>query len=376
MKKPRKSFRDFLRTSFPISLRDSLITLGLLACGFVPCFFLQIISDTDFHVPLIFVLVVLLVSLCTDGYFYGLLASVLSVIAVNYAFTFPYFHFNFSMTGYPLTFFCMFIVSVITCTLMSRVRKGEQMRLEAEKEKMRANLLRAISHDFRTPLTSIIGTLGMLGDKDNPLSPQDRSRLVADARSDAEWLINMMENILSITRIGDGSAPRIHTEPQALEEVLGEALSRFRKQYPELPVRTSIPDELIISPIDAMLIEQVIINLLVNVVLHGEGATWAKLSLQREGDMACISVEDNGAGISQRALSQLVEGKIIHSPETKRQDSRRTMGIGLSVCRTIIRAHGGSLSAANRPEGGALLSFTLPIIKEDENGDPFQDIDS
>jgi len=375
LKKKKLSFGDFIRSSFPLSFRDLFVTLGFLGCGFVICFFLQFISDADFHVPLIFVLVVLLVSLFTDGYFFGLLASGFSVVAVNYAFTYPYFHFNFSMTGYPLTFLCMFVVSVITCTLMRRVRKGEQMRLEAEREKMRANLLRAISHDFRTPLTSIIGNLDMLADPNSPLSARDRRSLVSDARSDAEWLINMMENILSITRIGDGSTPQIHTEPQALEEVLGESLSRFRKQYPELDVKTSIPIELIMSSIDAMLIEQVIINLLINVVIHSGGASWAKLSLRREGDLARISVEDNGAGISQRALALLQEGKIIHSPDSKREDSRRTMGIGLSVCRTIIRAHGGSLSAGNRPEGGAVLSFTLPILKEDKNGDPFQDTD-
>ncbi len=376
MKNKKRSFKDFLRSSFPFSWRDAAITLGLLVGGVVICFSLQPVSDTDFHVPLIFVLAVLLVSLCTDGYLFGLLASILSLFAVNYAFTFPYFHFNFNLTGYPLTFLCMFVVSVITCTLMSRVRKGEQMRLEAEREKMRANLLRAISHDFRTPLTSIIGTLRELGDSDSRLSESDRRRLVTDAKDDAEWLINMMENILSITRIGAEAAPKIHTEPQAVEEVLGEALSRFRKQYPELKVKTEIPDELIVSSMDAMLIEQVIINLLMNVVIHGQNATWARLSLRREGELARVSVEDDGAGISQRALAHLFDGRTTHSPDSLSGDSRRTMGIGLSVCRTIIHAHGGSMSAENRPEGGAVLSFTLPIIKEDPNGDSFEDIDS
>ena len=376
MTKRKRSFSSLTRESFPISLRDALISLGFLACGVVLCFFLQFISDTDFHVPLIFVLVVLLISLFTDGYFFGLVASVISVFAVNFAFTYPYFHFNFSMTGYPLTFLCMFVVSVSTCTLMSRVRAGEQMRLEAEKEKMRANLLRAISHDFRTPLTSIIGTLGVLGDPDNGLSEEDKLRLMSDSRSDAEWLINMMENILSITRIGDGSAPHIHTDSQALEELIGEAVSRFRKQYPKLEVKILIPEELILASVDAMLIEQVIINFLINVVLHGEGATWAKLSLSRQDEMAKISVEDNGKGINKQALAHLLDEKSTYIPSEHRQDSHRTMGIGLSVCRTIIRAHGGTLTATNAEEGGAILSFTLPIIKEDENGDPFQDFDN
>ncbi len=376
MKSKNQKIKDMLRGAFPFSLRDAAITFGLLAGGVTICFILQPLSDTDFHVPLIFVLAVLLVSLFTDGYLFGLSASVLSLFAVNYAFTFPYFHLNFNLTGYPLTFLSMFVVSVSTSALMSRVRKGEQMRLEAEREKMRANLLRAISHDFRTPLTSIVGTLGVLGDSSSPLSEADRRRLIADAKSDAEWLINMTENILSITRIGADTAPRLHTEPQAVEEVLGEALARFRKQYPELKVTTEIPDELIVASMDAMLIEQVIINLLINVVLHGKTATKARLSLRREGEMARISVEDNGAGISQKALAHLFDGQNTHSPDDLSGDSRRTMGIGLSVCLTIINAHGGSMNAENLPEGGAALSFTLPILKEDSNGDSFEDIDS
>lgn len=376
MKARKQRFAEWLKGAFPISLRDCAISLGLLVCGFAVCFGLQPISETDFHVPLIFVLVVLLISLLTDGYFFGLVASVLSVFAVNYAFTFPYFHFNFFLAGYPITFVCMFVVSVITCTLTSRARKGEQMRIEAEREKMRANLLRAISHDFRTPLTSIIGTLGVLEDK-TLLSENDRKRLLEDARNDAEWLINMMENLLSITRIGGDKAPAIHTEPQALEELIAEALSRFRKQYPSLKVTTAIPDELIVASVDAMLIEQVIINLLINVALHAKGADKINLNLRRDGALARISVEDNGEGIGRKELALIFEGKTTAAMDSKKGDSSRTMGIGLSVCRTIVKAHGGEMKAENKAEGGAVVSFTLPIyqIEEDENADTLQNID-
>lgn len=368
--------RIWLRSSFPFSWQDVLITLLILGGAFLICFLLQLISDTDFHVPLIFVLAVLVVSMCTDGYLFGLLASVVSVFAVNYVFTFPYFHFNFYLTGYPLTFLCMFVVSVITCTLMSRVRKGEQARLDAEREKMRANLLRAISHDFRTPLTSIIGTLDVLRDEKGLLSERDRRTLLGDAKSDAEWLINIMENILSITRFGVEGAPVIHTEPQAAEEVVGEAVARFRKQYPELRVEISIPNELLMVPMDAMLIEQVIINLLINIVLHGENATYARLSINREGDLARFTVADNGVGISQSALDHIFDGTKMHAPSGQISDSRRTMGIGLSVCRSIIKAHGGAMSAANRPEGGAELTFTLPLMEDIDDGNTFQNFDS
>ena len=371
----RKSISQWIRCSFPISLRDTLVTLSILAASFVLCSALQPISDSDFHVPLIFVLTVLLVSLFTDGYLYGLVSSVISVFGVNYAFTYPYLHFNFSLTGYPLTFMCMFVVSVITCALMSRVRKGEQARLDAEKEKMRANLLRAISHDFRTPLTSIVGTLGVLHDDHGLLSENDRRTLLSDAKSDAEWLINIMENLLSITRFGTDDAPRLHTEPQVLEEVAGEAVTRFRKQYPSLRVEIKVPDELLMASMDAMLVEQVIINLLINVVLHGESASYARLSIGREGSYARFTIQDDGVGISSRALEHLFDGSSINSPEQRREDARRTMGIGLSVCRTIITAHGGTMSAANRPEGGAELSFTLPLWEDTDNGNTFEDID-
>lgn len=375
MKSNRRTFREILRASFPFSWNGLAITLFLLAMGFLVCALLQVISETDFHVPLIFVLVVLLVSLFTDGYLFGLASSIISVIGVNFVFTYPYFHINFYMTGYPLTFFCMLVVSVLSCTLVSRVRKGEQARLEAEREKMRANLLRAISHDFRTPLTSIIGALRALNENEDRLSARDRRVLINDAKDDAEWLINIMENLLSITRIGADSAPQIHTEPQALEEVMGEALVRFKRQYPELAVKTEIPGELLIASVDAMLIEQVIINLLINVVLHGKTATLARLSLRREGELARITVEDNGCGISKNALPRLFDGQNIHSPDDRDGDSRRTMGIGLSVCRTIIHAHGGNMWAENSSEGGAKLSFTLPIMEDCEDGNSIQDTD-
>lgn len=373
--KTKKNFRRWLASSFTFSWRDALVTLIIFAMGVAVCALLRLVSETDSHVPLIFVLVVLMISLSTDGYLYGLIASVLSVFGVNYAFTFPYFHLNFQLSGYPLTFLCMFVVTVITCTLMSRVRRGEQARMDAEREKMHSNLLRAISHDFRTPLTSIIGTLSLLQEKGNELPENYRATLLTDAKDDAEWLINIMENILSITRFGTDSAPVIHTEPQACEEVASEAVTRFRKQYPDFRVEIHIPDDFLMSPMDAMLIEQVIINLLINTVLHGKTATCAILSLDRAGNFARFSVEDNGKGISRQAMEHLFDGHSIH-PHDGSQDSNRNMGIGLSVCRTIIRAHGGAMSACNRPEGGARFTFTLPLTEDIINGNTFEDFDS
>ena len=353
--------KKWMRSIFQISFRDCAITLLCMAAAVALSAVLMPVGDTDAFVPLIFVLAVFIVSGSTDGYILGIFASVFSVLAVNYIFTYPYFAFNFSLTGYPLTFLCFFAVSISTCALTSRVRAGEKARIEGEREKMRANLLRAVSHDLRTPLTSIVGALNAVTENDALLSSRDRQALLTDAKRDAEWLINMVENLLSITRMEGGGEPNLHKELQAVEVVVGEAVARVRKQYPEFRVEIRAPEELMFAPMDAMLVEQVLINLLINVVIHAQGATMAVVSARREGGYVAIQVEDDGCGISEQVMQSLFDGLGRAPDKAVRGDSVRTMGIGLSVCRTIVRAHGGVMRAWNLPKGGACLTFTLPI---------------
>ena len=356
-----KRIKSMLRSAMQFSLRDCIVAVMCLLVAAALCAVLQFISDSDAHVPLIFVLAVLMASRFTDGYALGLLTAVLSVLAVNYIFTYPYFALNFSLTGYPLTFVCFFAVSVTTSALTSRVRAGEKARMMGEREKMRANLLRAISHDLRTPLTSIAGSLNAVIENDGLLRAEERGELLTDARRDTEWLINMVENLLSITQMEGGGEPRLHKEIQAVEEVIGEAAGRFRKQYPELKVELCVPDEILFAPMDAMLIEQVIMNLLINVEIHGKTATKAIVSARKSGKYAEISVEDDGCGIAPDMLPHLFDGFGSGQTGRLRGDSVRTMGIGLSVCKTIVMAHGGTLTAHNRAKGGAVLTFTLPV---------------
>ena len=136
------------------------ITAAILAATSGLSYLLHRVSNSDFHVPMLFVLAVLFISLLTDGYVYGIIASMAAVIGVNYIFTYPYFALNFTITGYPMTFLTMLAVSICVSALTTRIKKQEQIRLEVEKEKTRANLLRAISQDIRTPLTSIVGNTG------------------------------------------------------------------------------------------------------------------------------------------------------------------------------------------------------------------------
>ena len=211
-----------------ITVKDTLITIGILGATSVAVYLLQqfVSSNSDSHVPLLFVLAVLFISRFTDGYIYGLVASMVAVVGVNYVFTYPYFEFNFTITGYPLTFLSMLAVSISVGTLTTQIKQQEQIKLEVEKEKMRANLLRAVSHDIRTPLTSIVGSASGILDNHEILTEEKKMELVQDIKDEAQWLIRIVENLLSVTRI-HGDNTQIKTEEEVVEEIISSAVIKF-----------------------------------------------------------------------------------------------------------------------------------------------------
>ena len=195
--------------------------------------------------------------------------------------------------------------------------------------------------------------------------------LLTDISGEAQWLVGVMENLLSVTRISGAST--IHKELEAGEELLSAASVKFRKRFPEITVSIRAPEELLMIPMDAILIEQVLINLMENAALHGGSTTRVELHLSREGDSALFEVADNGEGIAPEVIPLLFTGAV-SSAGDESADGKRNMGIGLSVCMTIVQAHGGAMAAENRALGGALFQFTLPL-EEDHHDDPGQDPD-
>lgn len=370
LQKLRYLFQSDGGSFFRMSWRDWLSFLIIMGLSSTVCSLLKNVTTSDTHVPLIFVMAVLLVALTTDGYFYGLLASLASVVMVNYAFTYPYYKLDFSVYGYPLTFFTMFSVSLVVSALVTRVKNQEKIRIESEKEKIRANLLRGISHDLRTPLTTISGSLTAVIDGGDELSRDESLELLRGARDDTEWLHRMVENLLSVTRIGEGSVGNLHKESELLEEVLGEAVANFKKRGSDVAVTVSVPEDPLFAPMDAMLIEQVLLNLMDNAVTHGKTTTQIHINACRQPNAAVISVQDNGTGIDLSTFDHLFDGSL-QLTSGRDVDSTRGMGIGLSVCKAIIEAHGGTVAASNVPEGGARITFTLPT-DEDENSDDYQ----
>lgn len=339
-------------------LKNCGITAGIL--GFVTafCFFLQNFATTDTHVPLLFVLGVLLISRYTDGYFYGIIASMIAVVGVNFVFTYPYFALNFTITGYPLTFLAMLAVALMVSALTTQIKRQEQERLEAEKEKMRGNLLRAVSHDIRTPLTSILGSATGILESYDVLGRQEKLALIQDMAEEAQWLIRVVENLLSVTRI-HGNSTKLSTCEEVVEEIIGGAVLKFKKRFCQIGVEVEMPPEALLVPMDGILIEQVLVNLMENSVFHGKTTRLVRIIVREARERVDFLVEDDGQGIRESVLPHIFEGSL-QSREGEAYDARRNMGIGLSVCMSIVKAHGGDMTAKNRDGQGACVAFWLP----------------
>ncbi len=338
-------------------LRDLGLTVLILL---VSCILGGIMKDhltVREHISTVFVFSVFLISMLTDGYFWGILASALSLLTVNYMFTYPYLAFDFATPENLLSGLIMVTVSILTSTLTTHRKELEGLKAESEREMMRANLLRAVSHDLRTPLTTIYGSSSAILENYEGLTDEQKMKMIGGINTDAEWLIHMVENLLAVTKLGDSSVKLVMTST-VLEELIDAVLSKFRKRYPEQAVQLTLPGEMVCIPMDATLIEQVLSNLLENAVLHAEGMTELSLSVYTVDGKAVFEVADNGAGIPKDRLDTLFTG-YISSTNTSADTKKRNAGIGLSLCASIIKAHGGEISAENRTTGGALFRFSL-----------------
>lgn len=327
---------------------------------------------------LVFVLAVALISLLTSGYFYGIAASIIGTLCINIYFMEPYESFSLSRTGYPVAMLSMVAISCVVCALTARVKKQateavrreksakalyEQnerlnaekaaIQLESERVAIRESILRAVSHDLRTPLTAISGTVSVL--LESPEVSEKNITMLSDIKQDADSLIVMVENLLSVTRVQDGTVP-LKKREDLLEEVAGDALLTVRRRFPDCKVELELPEDILYLPMDSLLVRQVMVNLLENAIRHSGDTRHIRMRLYRQEDQAVVEVRDRGRGLSPEVLQAVRTGEAM--PLTG--DATRGMGIGLSVCQSIIKAHGGFFTAENDPSGGAVFRFGLP----------------
>lgn len=502
-------------------INDLGVTIFVLLLATIIALVLVEASQINDNVFGVYILAVVIISRFTTGYYWGIIASLAGVIGVNYFFTFPFFQIDFTLSGYPIAFIILLLVSVITSALTVQVKeqasiseeknrqanalyeinkqllatrgmeniinltldylytfyhttvifytkdpknggkgylksssekhalllntdneqftahlvftnqkmagagtnvstksrgiyipiishnkilgvvgmlcdeadfwepenitfldllvsqvalalerqklsdKQQYIIVETEKEKMRSNLLRAISHDLRTPLTCIIGSSATLMENKTLLDEETHDKLIFNIHHDAQWLINMVENLLTVTRIHGETATVKKTE-EAVEEIIAEAVSRIKNRYENCELQVQVPDDLLMVPMDATLIEQVIINLVENAIKHsGNKTSPIEMTVFSNGIEAVFTIADTGIGLDKEILPHIFDG--YSTNQNKSSDSSRGMGIGLSICKSIITAHGGTITAFNKESGGAIFQFTLPLKGLNEN---------
>ena len=230
----------------------------------------------------------------------------------------------------------------------------QKILMEKELEHMRSDFLRTISHDLRTPLTGIIGACSVLEQSDVELSDESRRELIGSVSAEAQWLLRMVENLLSVTKVGGGS-PTLNMSDQAVEEVLAEVIEKTRSRFPSVELRITQPEDFLMVPMDPTLIVQVLMNLIDNSVKYAGTDKPIEILVCDTERCALISVRDHGAGLSDKNLSNLFEASAQRSG-----DSGHGMGLGLSLCRSIIKAHGGEITGENCEDGGAMFTISLP----------------
>ena len=380
-------YMDQLVHRIPSVPRDILTTALLLYAAYWTSGILISHTGGENNSALVFVLAVVCISFFTTGYAYGITASIIGTFCINYFFMVPYSAISLSNTGYPVAMLSMVAISCIVCALTSRVKQqaieavrrekntktlyemNEKLnaekaaiQLQSARETIRGNILRAVSHDLRTPLTAISGAASVLLSSEDILRSEKNASLANDIKADADALIVMVENLLSVTRIQDGTIP-LKKREEMLEEVAGDAILTTRRRFPNCHVDLELSEDILYLPMEPMLIKQVMVNLLENAVRHSGSQSGILLNLFRQDEWAVVEVRDHGKGLPPEVCQAVQSGRPLS--RDLNGDSTRGMGIGLSVCQSIIKAHNGFFAAGNAPEGGAVIRFGLPMKESD-----------
>ena len=241
-------------------------------------------------------------------------------------------------------------------------RERAKAALLAQKEQLRANLLRSISHDLRTPLTSISGNASNLLSNGEMFDEETKKQLYLDIYDDSIWLINLVENLLSVTKIEEGRLS-IRLQAELLDEVVTEALQHASRKKAEHKIIFQPSEDFILVKIDARLIMQVVINLVENAIKYTQRGSEIVITTRRTEKDAVVRIADNGPGIPDESKEAVFD--MFYSGAKSISDSRRSLGLGLSLCKSIITAHGGEITVTDNVPKGAVFTFTLPIEEVD-----------
>lgn len=336
-------------------LKDILFTTAVIAsAGFVGVWLKD--SSNSYLIQLMCILCVALTARFTKGYLCSFIVSVTGAVIAEYSVTYPDFRFALSDERSILLFCLMLILSLIVNTASSQDKTIKCIEEELDRKNMSGNLLRAISHDIRTPLTVVSGSAFAIIENRDRIDEFQLMELIGDIRDEAEKLRFMVENILTVSKMSEETG-RISRQSVSAEEIIREAVRKFRATR-DVIVETDVPCIDTMISVNPLLIEHVILNIMENSVIHG-CAEMVSVCLEKHGGNAVFRITDNGKSISEDVIHKVNSGIPISGGNTKgSRDSN--MGIGLSVCKTIITVHGGVFSADKLKNGGTEILFTIP----------------
>lgn len=348
-------------------LKEILIIIGTFLLATLLCKLLSFYKVDEANLIMIYVLNIIVIAAFTKNYIVSIVSTVISILLFNFFFTEPYYTFMTLDDKYPMIFVVMLIVGLVISTVMQKLKKQmeineknirdkEAKQAIIEREKTRSDILRSITHDIRTPLTTIKSGIQQLSDQ-SFMDDENKKTVLKDLQSESDWLIMLVENMLSATKI-ENKALTLKKQPQLIEEIMSAAVEQAGRHKGEHTLSVSLPDEILTVNIDFGLILQVLGNLFDNAFKYSKKDSAVFFNAVKSGGEVILEVINTDSHIDEKDLPHIFEmfytGKNV-------KDKRRGSGIGLAVCKTFVEAHGGTLTAKNLEDNSVSFSFNLKL---------------
>lgn len=299
---------------------------------------------------IVFLLAVYVASMITDGYVYSLLVLLLSYFQLNHFLIRPYI----KGVDYYMTIIVMFMAASVMIIISHKLRERERYKVLVKHEKMKNDLLSSISYGIRTPLTAIMGSTSIFLEGNENIESSTSKKLLENIYEESQWLLRLAENFLFISSVGNKQEGVIKTSLEMVEEVVAEGAAKVKKRFPDMAIQVTVPKEPIMIRVNAILIEQVIINLLEYAICHSDCDERTKLTVSREGEDVLFELNVYGLDLDENHKNE--------DTDVFEKSGRIKV---LYFCRTIIEAHGGSCGFVNEENG----EFKYWFVLEGENAD-------